>query len=94
MLPSSPTVLGTQSYVDDFAREGLRTLVLAYKELTHEEVTSYLTRYEHAITSLENRNQMLEEVYASIEHTFTLIGSSAIEDRLQPGVHETIHFMR
>ena len=37
---------------------------------------------------------MLEEVYEHIETDFSLVGSTAIEDRLQDGVHETISFMR
>lgn len=58
------------------------------------EVFEYLKRHEQAITSLENRALMLEQVFESIEYGFTLVGSTAIEDRLQDGVPETITFMR
>ena len=44
--------------------------------------------------SIVNREQKLEAVYETIEHDLELIGSTAIEDKLQEGVYETIKFMR
>ncbi len=41
-------------------------------------------------TSLENRDDKLDEVYEEIEQKMTLIGASAIEDKLQDGVPEAI----
>jgi magnesium-transporting ATPase (P-type) len=35
-------------YVQDYAREGLRTLVVAQKHLTHEEYSQWATRHHAA----------------------------------------------
>jgi phospholipid-translocating ATPase len=40
--------------------------------------------------ALENRDELLETVSDEIEHDLRLLGATAIEDRLQDGVPETI----
>ena len=40
--------------------------------------------------ALENREERLSEVYEEIEVGMSLIGATAIEDKLQDGVPETI----
>lgn len=49
-----------------------------------------MERYEEAASALENREELLDEVYEEIEQNMILIGASAIEDKLQDGVPETI----
>lgn len=41
-------------------------------------------------TSLKNRDELLDAVYEDIEQNLILIGATAIEDKLQDGVPETI----
>jgi phospholipid-translocating ATPase len=41
-----------------------------------------------------NRDQALEQVYEKIEHSLVLLGSTAIEDKLQEGVPETITHLK
>ena len=41
-------------------------------------------------TSLENRDEKLDELYEEIEQNLHLLGATAIEDKLQDGVPETI----
>lgn len=41
-------------------------------------------------TSMENRDEKLSAVYEEIEQDLMLIGSTAIEDKLQDGVPEAI----
>jgi phospholipid-translocating ATPase len=43
-----------------------------------------------AENSLGNREEELEKVYAELEHELTLVGSTAIEDKLQENVAGTI----
>lgn len=45
---------------------------------------------KEASVSLENRQEKLDAVYEEIEQGLTLIGATAIEDKLQDGVPETI----
>ena len=41
-------------------------------------------------TSIENRDDKLDAVYEEIETDMELVGASAIEDKLQDGVPDTI----
>ena len=47
-------------------------------------------RYQEATVALEDREEKIEAVSDEIEHDLRLIGATAIEDRLQDGVPETI----
>jgi phospholipid-translocating ATPase len=69
---------------------GLRTLCLAYKVLDADEYERWAAEYHEASVSLEDREKKIEAVSESIEQGLTLLGSTAIEDKLQDGVPETI----
>lgn len=84
----------TQSHVRNFATEGLRTLVYAIKKMSSEEYENWAVRYNEATTSIENRQQKIDEVADEIERGLTLIGATAIEDKLQAGVPETLENLR
>jgi phospholipid-translocating ATPase len=81
-------------HLDDFATEGLRTLLFAQRFLTHHEYNSWKKIYNQATTSIVNRQELIEEAGEMIEQSFDLIGASAIEDKLQKGVPETIERLR
>ncbi|XP_075042749.1 phospholipid-transporting ATPase ID-like [Mixophyes fleayi] len=80
----------TTDHLNEFAGEGLRTLVLAYKDLDNDYFETWKKRHHEASTSLENREDKLAELYEEIEKGLKLIGASAIEDKLQDGVPQTI----
>lgn len=44
--------------------------------------------------SMTDRDKEMEKVSALIEKDFTLVGSTAIEDKLQDGVPETIKLVK
>lgn len=74
-----------------FAGEGLRTLVLAERRLTKEFFDSWLLRQREAALSIDGtREDKLGAIYDEIECDMQLIGVTAIEDKLQDGVPETI----
>ncbi len=77
-------------HIDGFAAEGLRTLVYAYRFLSEEEYATWAEVYERATTSLVNRQAMIEDAGELVEEDFDLAGATAIEDKLQKGVPETI----
>jgi magnesium-transporting ATPase (P-type) len=87
---SLATSLGLQMHLGEFAREGLRTLVLAMKVLTEEECFSWLETYNAAATSLQDRNKLLTAAAKEIERNLHIVGATAIEDKLQVKVPETI----
>uniref|UniRef100_A0A8B9WI35 P-type phospholipid transporter n=1 Tax=Bos mutus grunniens TaxID=30521 RepID=A0A8B9WI35_BOSMU len=79
----------TLVHLENFAKEGLRTLCVAYIDLTEIEYEQWLVMYKKAITVVKDRMKTLEDCYDSIEK-FLLLGATAIEDRLQARVPETI----
>ena len=80
----------TQEHLDKFATEGLRTLVLGVRELSQEQFDDWKADHHQAAIAIENREEKLDAVYNTIERDLTLIGATAIEDKLQDGVPQTI----
>ncbi|XP_030899910.2 phospholipid-transporting ATPase FetA-like [Melopsittacus undulatus] len=80
----------TTEHLNEFAGEGLRTLVVAYKNLDEEYFQDWIRRHHEASTALEGREDKLSELYEEIEKDLMLLGATAIEDKLQDGVPQTI----
>ncbi|XP_029017518.1 phospholipid-transporting ATPase ID-like [Betta splendens] len=80
----------TTEHLNEFAGEGLRTLVLAYKDLEEEYFTQWQRRHHEASTTLDDREARLDQLYEEIETGLMLLGATAIEDKLQDGVPQTI----
>lgn len=77
--------------LDGFAREGLRTLVFGYRVFSEEEWQAwYSTYYQPASVALQNRDELLTRASHEAEKELVIVGASAIEDKLQIGVPETI----
>ncbi|KAI1339124.1 P-type ATPase [Xylariaceae sp. FL0016] len=81
-------------HLDEFATEGLRTLLFARKFISETEYLSWKRIYTDATTSLFDRQSKIEEAGEMIEQSLDLIGATAIEDKLQAGVPETIEKLR
>ncbi|KAK3945765.1 putative phospholipid-transporting ATPase DNF3 [Diplogelasinospora grovesii] len=81
-------------HVDDFASEGLRTLIYAYRYVEEGDYNTWKKIYHEATTSLVNRQERVEKAAELIEQNFDLAGATAIEDKLQQGVPETIDKLR
>jgi len=77
-----------------FATEGLRTLVLGIRILKEKECTEWVKKYEAAAASLVDRDSALTSLAADIEKNIHIVGSTAIEDKLQDGVPEAISNIR
>ncbi|XP_051979509.1 probable phospholipid-transporting ATPase IM [Xyrauchen texanus] len=80
----------TTDHLNEFAGEGLRTLVLAFKDLDEEYFADWKQRHHEASVALDDREENLDKLYEEIEKDMLLIGASAIEDKLQDGVSHTI----
>ncbi|KAM3856008.1 phospholipid-transporting ATPase IK isoform 2-T2 [Vipera latastei] len=80
--------------LDSFAAETLRTLCLAMKELDKKEYALWKKKHHAASILLQGRAQALDTVYEEIEQNLQLLGATAIEDKLQDGVPETIHLLK
>uniref|UniRef100_A0A8C7ZEC1 Phospholipid-transporting ATPase n=1 Tax=Oryzias sinensis TaxID=183150 RepID=A0A8C7ZEC1_9TELE len=89
--PSSKDLMHTTSeQLNEFAGEGLRTLALAYKDLDEEYYDVWMKKFLFVSTVLENREDQLAALHEEIERGMKLLGATAIEDKLQEGVPETI----
>ncbi|KAJ5583555.1 ATPase P-type K/Mg/Cd/Cu/Zn/Na/Ca/Na/H-transporter [Penicillium sp. DV-2018c] len=81
-------------HLNDFATDGLRTLLYGHRFLDEATYTTWKTAYNEACTSLVDRQQKIEEVGEQIEQQLELTGATAIEDKLQKGVPEAIDKLR
>jgi magnesium-transporting ATPase (P-type) len=82
--------LGLQTHLGDFASEGLRTLVLGMRVLSEDQCATWLEEFKTAATSLKDRDGMLTAAAKKIETELFIVGATAIEDKLQVGVPDTI----
>ncbi|XP_064784790.1 phospholipid-transporting ATPase IA-like isoform X2 [Oncorhynchus masou masou] len=80
----------TLNHLEQFATEGLRTLCYAVTNISDESYEQWAELYQRAATSLTNRALKMEESYELIERNLQLLGATAIEDKLQDKVPETI----
>ncbi|XP_055492870.1 phospholipid-transporting ATPase IA isoform X2 [Leucoraja erinacea] len=80
----------TLKHLEQFATEGLRTLCFTVADISEMMYQDWLEVYQRASTALQNRILKLEESYELIEKNLQLLGATAIEDRLQDKVPETI----
>ncbi|KAL8162065.1 hypothetical protein V2J09_013554 [Rumex salicifolius] len=90
----SDVVKRTESHLHKYASSGLRTLVIGIRELNSSEVHQWQSSYESANSALIGRAVRLRHVAAKIETKLTILGATAIEDKLQNGVPEAIESLR
>ena len=89
-----PMEAATRRHLSRFAELGLRTLCIAYKRVPEDDFLAWQKMYKKAKMSLNKRAEQVEATADMMERDLTLLGASAIEDRLQEGVPETIHSLR
>ncbi|CAD5227253.1 unnamed protein product [Bursaphelenchus xylophilus] len=80
----------TMQHLDKFASDGLRTLCCAYKDIDAEYCIQWMDREKQAQLDVSNKTQKIFELYEEMEKDMTLLGATAIEDKLQDGVPDTI----
>lgn len=90
----NPHTEATLQHLEDYATEGLRTLCLAMREVPDDEYRQWSAIYEKAATTINNRADELDKAAELIEKDLVLLGATAIEDRLQDGVPDTIHTLQ
>jgi phospholipid-translocating ATPase len=83
----------TAEHLEEFAKEGLRTLCVADRLLSEEEYQVWNREHDIAAAAITDREEKMEEVASKIEQELMLIGGTAIEDRLQDGVPDTIQLL-
>lgn len=77
----------TTEHIQQYADAGLRTLVLAYRELSKEEYREFNDKFGAARNSVSaDRDALIDQATEIIEKDLILLGATAVEDKLQPGV--------
>ncbi|SNX85013.1 related to DNF2 - Non-essential P-type ATPase [Melanopsichium pennsylvanicum] len=76
--------------LEAFANAGLRTLCIAYRYLDEAEYMEWAHIHDEASAALTDRDEAIDEANEKIEVNLTLLGATALEDKLQVGVPEAI----
>ncbi|KAH0919493.1 hypothetical protein HID58_027153 [Brassica napus] len=77
----------TRDHVNEYADAGLRTLILAYRELDEKEYKVFSERISEAKSSVSaDRESLIEQVTGKVEKDLILLGATAVEDKLQNGI--------
>ncbi|XP_054557393.1 probable phospholipid-transporting ATPase IM isoform X2 [Talpa occidentalis] len=89
--PSNEDLLTlTSDHLSEFAGEGLRTLAIAYRDLDDKYFKEWHKMLEDANAATDERDEQIAGLYEEIERDLMLLGATAVEDKLQEGVIETV----
>ncbi|KAI9226438.1 MAG: hypothetical protein DHS80DRAFT_18695, partial [Piptocephalis tieghemiana] len=90
-----PDKRGGKRHLQEFASQGLRTLVYARRTIPEEEWIQWRDGpWKQAERAIVDREEAQAQASALLEHSLTVCGVSAVEDRLQRGVPETVSQLR
>ncbi|ETO84597.1 hypothetical protein F444_01542 [Phytophthora nicotianae P1976] len=91
----------TLQHMEQFASEGLRTLVIGTTDVDPEFFESWVIRYRTAINDMRQidlrrngEDNDIDRLMEEIEKNLDILGATAIEDRLQAEVPDTIYKLR
>jgi phospholipid-transporting ATPase len=84
MLLTSGMKHGINDHLDTFAKEGLRTLVMAKKIIDKEQAMTFKSEFERiSMSTDESKEKEFSDLFGEIERDLGYVGCSAIEDKLQ-----------
>lgn len=82
------------NHASQFATEGLRTLCLGQRKLTATEYDEWQSEYKAAALSIGDGEERILALNDKIENNLLILGVTAVEDKLQDGVGQTIDKLR
>ena len=81
-----------------FANQGLRTLIMGKKVLKQVEFQLWLDRHNDTIHDMNmnhlQKQDKITDLFEEIEMNLSYVGCSAIEDKLQDDVQDTIRLLK
>ena len=83
-----------EKQIDEYAASGLRTLVMAYRDISDAEWAAFQADFNAAKAAMTGREEATNACYERLEQNLTLLGATAIEDKLQDAVPETISLLK
>src|SRR5690606_29548050 len=78
MKPNQKHAEITQKHLEEFANDGLRTLITAKAELDEEFYKKWNVRFQEARSAFSDREAKMTAVSAEIEKDLELVGATAI----------------
>ncbi|BGP52544.1 aminophospholipid translocase [Rhodotorula sphaerocarpa] len=84
----------TSNHLEEYATEGLRTLCIAMRDIPEAEYQKWAVVHSRAAATINGRQEALDKAAEIIERDLFLLGATAIEDKLQDGVPETIYTLQ
>lgn len=91
---NTAVIQATETHLQSYSSVGLRTLVIGMRDLNPSEFEQWHFAFEAASTSLIGRAALLRKVATNVENNLCILGATAIEDKLQQGVPESIESLR
>ncbi|KAK2853234.1 hypothetical protein FQN49_005280, partial [Arthroderma sp. PD_2] len=93
------SIVAANDWLDEetanMAREGLRTLVVGRKKLSHERYQEFSKSYKEASMSLNDRDNLMATVAQDyLERDLELLGVTGVEDKLQKDVKPSLELLR
>jgi magnesium-transporting ATPase (P-type) len=78
----------TERHLDEFAREGLRTLVMAQRVIGEREFIEYANKHDSLKKAAGDplKEEKINKMFDDMEQGLEYVGCTAIEDKLQENV--------
>jgi len=87
--------LETEKHLYDFAKEGLRTLLICEKIIPEQHYLKWSEKYAAAENEVGNiRTLKVDKMSNLIEDGLEVLGATAVQDNLQDGVVETLRDLK
>ncbi len=83
-----------ETHLENYSNKGLRTLLLSKKEINKEEFYTWNEKYMEASCAIRNREEAMSVLQEELEKDLVVIGATAIEDKLQDKVGDTIAILK
>ena len=90
----SGAIQAASADIKQFSLQGWRTLALAHRTLSAKEYEEIDRKVKAAYSDIIKRNLMLAQAYDEIESNLELVGATAVEDKLQDKVADTLECLR
>lgn len=93
-----PNLTKAKEINEHFAKQGYRTLILGKKKISQEYFNSWFISYNNILNDINipqaQKQNKMNDMFDLIEEGMSYVGCSAIEDKLQDGVEETIKLLK
>jgi len=77
-----------------YAKQGLRTMFFCHRKISEDLLNAYEAELAAALAADEQRQTRTERAHQMIENSLVFQGATAIEDRLQTRVPETLELLK